>query len=219
MNIIFQNENLIVCEKPEGVLSQFDEKKENMVSLLTDITRCDVFPVHRLDKPSSGIMVYAKDNKTACILSEQIRNGDFIKKYLVCVHSKPSKEGIMTDFLFFDKKADKSYVVKKERKGVKKAELEYKTLESAVIENQTYSLVNVLLKTGRTHQIRAQFASRKMPVAGDRRYGAKDNFKSLALFSSQISFKNPVNNEFMHFKILPESSVFQHFKTINDNKI
>ena len=184
IDIIFENNDFIVCVKPVGVCSQND-KTVDMVKLLREQTGSDIYPVHRLDTAVGGTMVFAKNSKTAALLSKQISDGTFKKRYLAVVTGKPQQEsGVLKDLLFKDSSRNKTYVVNRERKGVKKASLEYEIL-SAV---DGYSLLSILLHTGRTHQVRVQFASRKTPLVGDGKYGCKDNRCTVALWSSEISF-------------------------------
>ena len=205
MEVLFEDKNLIVAIKERGLLSEEHESKPNMVTLLKEITKGEIFPVHRLDKDVGGVMVYAKTKKAAADLSKQVGDRTMDKIYYARLHGMPEeKEGDLEDLLYFDKGKNKSFVVKKERKGVKKALLSYKVLS----ENNDSALVEVKLHTGRTHQIRVQFASRKMPLYGDRRYGAKDDSKIIALWSEEISFIHPVTKEKMTFSRLPEESIF-----------
>ncbi len=198
MNIIFEDKHLIVCRKERGILSQDSDGRDTMPERLREHTKGEIFVVHRLDKEVGGLMVFAKTQKAAASLSKQVTDRTMKKEYLALVHGEPH-EGAMEDLLFFDKAKNKSFVVKKERRGVKKALLDYKTLERRNGE----SLVRVRLHTGRTHQIRVQFASRKMPLYGDRRYGARDESKAIALWSCSLSFAHPVTGEEMSFELLP----------------
>ncbi len=187
MEILFEDNELIVCIKERGLLSE-ESEKPNIVTLLKEHTKGEIFPVHRLDKDVGGVMVYAKTKKSAAELSKQAGDRTMEKTYLARIHGTPKeKSGVLEDLLFFDKQKNKSFTVKKERKGVKKAMLSYTVIDS----NETASLVQIKLMTGRTHQIRVQFASRKMPLCGDRRYGAKDDFKIIALWSEELSFMHP----------------------------
>ncbi len=184
IDILFENSDFVVCVKPIGIASQND-KSDDMVKILSQQTTSQIFPVHRLDTAVGGTMVFAKNSKTAALLSKQVSDGNFKKSYIAVVSGKPEeKNGTFEDLLFKDSSKNKSYVVKRERKGVKKAKLEYELLSS----NNDMSLVSVLLHTGRSHQIRVQFASRKMPLIGDGKYGSRDNRCTVALWSSKISF-------------------------------
>lgn len=175
-----------------------------MISLLEEHTGGAVFPVHRLDRETGGVMVYAKTPAAAAALSAQITQKQMKKEYLALVHGQAPDSGEMLDLLFYDRTKNKSFVVSKARKGVKEARLAYRTLCSEKRNGLPYSLVQVRLLTGRTHQIRVQFASRQMPLAGDRRYGAKDDFPVLGLWAYRLSFFHPVSKEPLIFTQPPE---------------
>ena len=202
----------MIVKKQSGVLSENTSGNiPGMVDLLKEKLSCDVFPVHRLDREASGVMVYATDKKGAARLSEEISQGKFKKEYLVIVHGVPEKEkGTMEDLLFKDSKKNKSYVVDRERKGVKKASLEYTLLGTKEVDGNKFSLVSVKLHTGRTHQIRVQFSSRNMPVVGDSRYGS-DKKTEMCLFSHSIGFENPYTKEQMTFECQPDGEFWDIF--------
>ena len=202
IDIVFENEDFVVCVKPVGVASQND-KAEDMVKILSAQTSSEIFPVHRLDTAVGGTMVFAKNSHTAALLSKQIVDGNFMKRYLAVINGVPKdKTAVLEDLLFKDLSKNKSYVVKRERKGVKKAKLEYSVL--AIADN--YSLIEILLYTGRSHQIRVQFASRKMPLLGDGKYGSKDNRCTVALWSYEICFF--YNDKLVSFKSEPEKGYY-----------
>ncbi len=182
IEILFEDEHLIFAVKPVGVLSQKGDK-ENMVDLLGG-----VYPVHRLDTAVGGVMVFAKTADCAKRLSVLISQNEVKKEYLAVLQGVPEEnKAVLKDLLFKDSAKNKTYVVKRERKGVKKASLEYEVLTV----KEDLSLVKVLLHTGRTHQIRVQFSSRKMPLLGDGKYGSKCNKCSVALWSHSSSFVHP----------------------------
>lgn len=196
MEILYDDKHIVVCIKPVGILSQADSGgNDSMISILSQKYGCDIFPLHRLDKGVSGVMVFAKTKQAASILSRDIAEHRLKKEYLALVHGKPQESGEMTDLLFKDSKKNKSYVVKRVRKGVKEAKLSYSLLKT----NGEVSLVQVLLHTGRTHQIRVQFASRQMPLLGDNKYGAVDNVENIGLLSYRITFNHPITKEKMIF--------------------
>lgn len=196
MEIICNNEEFVTVIKPFGVSSQENGRDGLPDIIKRELQLSEIYTVHRLDTVTSGVMVYAKTKKAAAVLSKGITDGTFQKEYLAVVHGEVSPEkGIMEDFLFKDSRKNKSFVVKSERKGVKKASLEYEVTE---VKNGL-SLVKIKLHTGRTHQIRVQFSSRRHPVYGDGKYGASDNIPFIALFSHRISFISPENGERVSF--------------------
>ena len=205
MEVLFEDENLIVAIKERGLLSEEHESKPNMVRSLKEVTGGEIYPVHRLDQDVGGVMVYAKTKSAAASLSAQAGDRTMKKTYLAILHGKPQEEsGTLEDLLFFDKGKNKSFVVKKERRGVKKALLNYRVIS----QKDGNALIEVELLTGRTHQIRVQFASRRMPLFGDRRYGAKDESRIIALWSKEISFLHPITKERMTFCKLSEEEIF-----------
>ena len=202
MKILYEDKNLAVVIKPPEILSQFSETEENAVSVLREMTGSDIFVISRLDRNVGGVMVFAKNPKTAADLTRQMQSGEFVKEYIAAVHGCPEDDkGVYEDLLFKDSRKNKSFVVKKERKGVKKASLEYEVIE----KRENISIVKIHLHTGRTHQIRVQFASRKMPLVGDGKYGAKDNVKNMGLFCRKITFINPKTKEVQMFLAEPEN--------------
>lgn len=198
MKIIFEDKDIVVAIKPPEIISQGDEKgRANALDILKDMTGSEIFPVHRLDKGVGGVMVFAKNSKSAAELSRQVSDRTMEKTYLALLHGEITEEkGRLEDLLFFDRGKNKSFVVKRERRGVKKALLDYECIE----KGDGRSLVKVKLITGRTHQIRVQFSSRGYPLFGDRRYGAKDEEKNIALLSKGISFLHPKTGERMSFE-------------------
>ena len=221
IEILHEDKDIIVCIKPVGISSQEnDDGSESMVSLLKEhLSKEQKAPyiavLHRLDVGVGGVMVYAKTKNAAAKLSAQIADKDLFKKqYLAAVCGKPEeKSGEYTDLLFKDTHLSKSFVVDKERKGVKKATLLYELLEYN--EKENLSLVRITLVTGRTHQIRVQFSSRKMPLSGDRKYGAKDGRHKIGLFSHSISFVHPTTGKQLSFSAFPkkDGEVFDNFTT------
>ena len=203
MDILYEDSAVIVCIKPRGILSQTDKNGgESMITRLSEHTGGEIYPVHRLDKETGGVMVYAKTQKAAAKLSRDISEHRFYKEYLALVHGVPEENsGTLCDLLFHDRAKNKSYVVKRERAGVKKAELYYEVLETKEKDGEKYSLLRVVLHTGRTHQIRVQLAHRKMPLSGDRKYGAKDAFENLGLLSAKLKFTHPETGEEMEFTV------------------
>lgn len=191
IEILYEDKYLLAWIKPAGVLSE-DGGMPDLLSAQLGEKR--IYCVHRLDKDVGGVMIFAKDGKTAASLSEAISAHRAKKEYLlVCQGIPGEKAGAFFDLLYHDKQKNKTYVVKKERKGVKDAELDYEVL--AVNEQANVSLVKATLKTGRSHQIRVQFASRKMPLAGDQKYGSSIKASRIALWSFRYTFAHPVTGE------------------------
>lgn len=182
IEILYEDKDIVFCVKPSGFSSETD-----LPNKLKEQLKSEIYTLHRLDTPVGGVMVYAKNKSAAAKIGKKIaENSDFEKTYLaVCEGEFEETEGKMEDLLFKDSRKNKSFVVKKERKGVKKALLSYEVLKTGEYKEKPCSLVRVTLKTGRSHQIRVQFASRKHPLLGDGKYGSKIN-TSLALFSHSI---------------------------------
>ncbi|MBP3939820.1 MAG: RluA family pseudouridine synthase [Clostridia bacterium] len=202
IEILFENSELVACVKPVGVASQND-KATDMVKLLEKQMNSNVFPIHRLDTAVGGTMVFAKTPKAAAELSKIVSEGQLRKRYLAVISGKPDKDSdVLEDLLFKDSSKNKSFVVKRERKGVRKAKLEYEVLGFC----DGMSLLRILLHTGRSHQIRVQFSSRKMPLVGDGKYGSRDNRCNVALWSEDISFK--WNSDEMTFMSKPDKTQF-----------
>lgn len=201
IEIIFEDEDILVVNKPSGILSEDSLKGEKgILSYLENDKRKTLHLLHRLDREVGGVMVIAKNKKSASFLSTEIANGGFKKEYLAVTDGVPEEDnGIYVDLLFKDSKKNRSYVVNRERKGVKKASLEFKT----VAKTDEKALVKVLLHTGRTHQIRVQFSSRKTPLTGDGHYGSTDRGCKIALYSHCVTFLHPKTKCTVVFKSLP----------------
>lgn len=204
MEILFEDKHIAVCIKPAGIISQSSGTDTDMIALLNahfeeNGKKAQAFPVHRLDRETSGIMVYAKNSRSAAELSKQAEQNKIKKHYYAVIHGTPEEKcGVLTDLLFRDKQKNKTFVVNRMRKGVRDASLEYKVIGEA----DGLSLLDILLHTGRTHQIRVQFASRKMPLIGDGRYGGGGG--KLALFSHTLEFLHPVTKEKLSFSAKPD---------------
>lgn len=191
--ITHQTKNLIICIKPCGISSEYAEGKPNMVSELERLTGCKtVKTLHRLDVGVGGIMVYAKNKDAAAKMSELIAQGKMKKQYSAIVHGVPeNKSAVLENILFKDARANKVYVVDRERKGAKKARLTYETVCTRQTPKGEASELFITLDTGRSHQIRAQFSHLGHPLFGDGKYGAKDNNGRICLMSKRISFVSP----------------------------
>ena len=200
IEILFQDQSILVCLKPPGVLSETG----GMPELLEKAAGGSVFCVHRLDRAVGGVMVYARTKEAAAALSAAIAAGRMEKRYLAVVCGRPDEEkGSLKDLLYHDPAHNKSFVVRRMRRGVREAELSYETLESAEVDGNMLSLLSVTLVTGRSHQIRVQFASRSLPLAGDGRYGSPVRDCDIALWSHSLAFPHPVTGEELRFSAPP----------------
>lgn len=202
--ILYEDNHLILVKKPVNVASQMVADGNSLPHRLEE-SGYSVKPVHRLDKPTGGVMVYARSDKAAAKLSALVGQHDrFQKEYLAVVQGCPdAREGTLTDLLYHDVRRNKSYVVNRPRKGVREAVLDYTVAETANTDEGTFSLVKVRLHTGRTHQIRVQFASRKMPLYGDSRYGGVKG-KALGLWSHQLTLPHPITGDTLTGESLPD---------------
>lgn len=197
--ILYADAAVAVVVKPAGVLSQGDAE-DAMPVLLQKRLGGAIFPVHRLDQPTGGVMVYARTQDAAAKLSAQMQSEAFGKEYLAVLDGTPEPaEGELHDLLFFDRQKGKSYAVRRKRAGVKDARLNYRALAQA----EGLTLVRVRLYTGRTHQIRVQFSSRGWPLTGDGKYGSRNNRCAPALWSAELHFAHPVTGETLTFRSQP----------------
>lgn len=216
LNVLYEDNHVIVVYKPENILSQSDITNDiDMLTLVKDYIKekynkpGNVYTglVHRLDRPTSGIMVFAKTSKAASRLSKQIQDSKFEKEYIAVVRGiLKEKQGSFADYL---EKKDTFSVISDSKHG-KYAKLTYEVMDENLKEQ--LSLVKIHLETGRHHQIRLQFASRGFPLYGDQRYGREDK-KQLCLVASSLTFVHPTKNETMKFSLdfLPDLEGFSKF--------
>lgn len=201
MNFLYLDDDIVVAIKPPRVLST--DEPGGMPSLVREAlgdAQADVRTVHRLDRVVGGLMVLARNAKSASELSRQIRENVFTKEYLAVVHGCPEMPvGELRDLLLRNKQERKTYVVPEPGKDVQEAILNYRVLNST----QALTRVGITLITGRTHQIRAQFSSRNMPLVGDRKYSLLEDDCEIALWSHKIGFYHPKSREFLTFTQLP----------------
>ena len=195
MEILYSDNALAVCVKPVGL-----DSEQEVPAALIQVLGGEIFPIHRLDKNVGGVMVYARTRQAAAALSRAIQEGSLVKEYVALVHGTPPETGDWEDLLFKDSAKNKVFVVKKERKGVKKARLGYRVLTSG-----PDSLVRIRLHTGRSHQIRVQFSHRGLPLLGDIRYGSKAAC-SPALWSCRLAFTHPVTKKAVDVTCPPPES-------------
>ncbi len=208
LNVIYEDNHIIVVVKPQNVPSQADESKdEDMLSLVKAYIKekynkpgeAFVGLVHRLDRPTGGIMVFARTSKAANRLSEQIKNGEFVKTYYCVTEGIPKElDGHIVNYL---KKVDNIVkIVPMSETGAKRAETIYNVLQT----NGKNALIKVNILTGRSHQIRVQMANLNAPIYGDGKYGKVNKLTNhLALWAGELSFKHPTKDETLYFKVYP----------------
>ena len=204
MNILYIDESIIVCEKPRRVLST-DEPGglPDLLRMELGDPKADIRTVHRLDRVVGGLMVLARSAAAASALSSQIRDGRFRKIYLAVIHGTLPEKGTLVDLLYRDKARKMTFVADQMAKGIQEASLSYEVINSS----QGMSRVRIELHTGRTHQIRVQFAGRGYPLVGERKYSERNDNCELALWSCELGFIHPISGEKMTF-ILEPPAVF-----------
>ena len=207
IEILKQAPSYVVCVKPRGVLSESAPDGRGMPQLLAAaLSLPDVYPVHRLDVTTAGLMVYATTQEAAGALSRALSDHRFHKTYLALCDGVPEPAiGVMEDELFFDRRKKQAFVVDKPRGGTKSARLTYRVLSERTVADKPCALCEVVLETGRTHQIRVQFASRRHPLLGDKKYGARLPYHGLSLWCRALSFPDPDTGETVSFALdMPE---------------
>ena len=204
MEILYSDADILVCIKPARVLST--DEPGGLPDLLREALgdpKADIRTVHRLDRVVSGVMVLARNAKAASDLSRQIREDEFEKEYLAVVHGCPDeREGTLRDLLYRDKARKMTMVASEMAKGVQEAILDYQVISSS----EAISRVRIQLHTGRTHQIRVQFASRGMPLVGERKYSTLEDPCEIALWSHRIGFCHPKTGEPVVFQKDPPAT-------------
>ena len=184
IELLKQTQRYVVCVKPVGTAAQ-GTQPEALPQLLSAQLGCEIFPVHRLDQMVGGVMVYAKTAQAAARLTQAMGQGQLEKTYLAVLTGCPAeKTGTLEDLLFHDRVKNKTYVVRRPRGGVRQARLQYEILA----EKDGLSLARIRLETGRTHQIRVQFASRGYPLLGDGKYGSRCSRCACALWAYRLVF-------------------------------
>lgn len=211
--IIYEDNHLIVVIKPHNIAVQADDSgDEDMLTIIKNYIKQrdkkagNVFLglVHRLDRPTGGVMVFAKTSKGAGRLSEQLKDKTLKKQYICVVNGKPQiAENRLTTYLKKDEKTNTVHIAPKLEQGAKEAILEYKVLDS----KDKLSLLQVNLITGRSHQIRVQMSGQlNCPLFGDFKYGDKAHGGNLALWAYGLSFLHPVSKKLMTFKVMPDTA-------------
>lgn len=219
LEVLYEDNHLIVVVKPANIPSQQDSSNDlDLLTMVKEYVKekyhkpgnVYIGLVHRLDRPVSGIMVFARTSKAAGRLSDQIRKNEFSKKYLAVVNGIIEKnEDTLVDYL---KKEDNGNTIVTNSNDGKKSVLNYKVLERNYDKNET--LVEIELETGRHHQIRVQFSSRNYPLCGDQRYGKMDKTQ-IALCSYKLEFNHPTTKKRMKFTIdMPNNGYWLNFKSV-----
>ena len=213
LKIIYEDNHIIVVEKPVNVPSQSDKTGDkDLLTMIKEYLKEKYHKqgeaylglVHRLDRPVGGVMVYAKTSKAAARLSEQIRQKQFSKKYLVIVDGKmEQKQGILEDYLWKNERTNTSKVVEEGTKNSKYAKLKYEVLK--YVPETNLSVLKITLETGRHHQIRVQLSHAGHSIYGDQKYGSRGKGKQIALWAYELSFIHPITKEKLNFTDMPET--------------
>jgi len=208
MKIVYEDKDVLVVEKPQGVPSQQDKTGDkDMLSLATEYVG-ETTLLHRLDRPVGGIMLFPKSQIASAKLNEQLRLKEISKVYLAVVCGVPEPKGELKDYLLKNGRLNTSKVVQKGTPNSKESVLYYETISTSCTEKYgKLSLVKINLITGRHHQIRVQFSDRNFSIFGDTKYKGSNRGtgKDLALFSYQIGFKHPTTSEYLEFKLTPSN--------------
>ena len=211
LNIAYEDNHIIVVVKPQNIPTQEDESKDkDLLTMVKEYIKekenkpgnVYVGLIHRLDRPTGGVMVFAKTSKAASRLSEQMKNGEFHKTYLAVINGKPrEKRAKLVNYLLKNARTNTVQVVPELTTNAKRAELEYEILEA----RDKVSLAKINLQTGRSHQIRVQMKNIGCPVYGDVKYGGDILAKghNLALWAYELRFIHPTTKENMTFKVYP----------------
>lgn len=224
VEILHEDADIIVCVKPYGMPAQGDKSRDTDVlsylkNHIFEEEEMEEEPylamVHRLDRPVGGIMVFAKNQKAAAGLSDQMQDGTMVKFYQAILTGElPAESGVLEDYLVRDGKNNTSKIVKKGTKGAKRAQLEYEVLDVFETDQGILSYVLIELITGRHHQIRVQMAERGAGIYGDTKYNplftkTKKKYQQIALFATRLEFEHPTSGNHMVFKCEPEGDVFE----------
>ena len=205
LQILYSDQDLLLCRKPAGIPSQPDPS--NQSDLLTTLSASykTVRLIHRLDTPTGGIMVFGLSPKAVAKLCTLVQDHEQFQKEYLAILSKPPAEdqGKLRDFLYHDKRSNKSFVTDKGRKGSKEAVLDYRVLAKA---EDGHTLVLVHLHTGRTHQIRVQFASRGLPLTGDGKYGSREKCPYIGLWAYRLTFPHPISEKNISASAVPDET-------------
>ncbi len=213
LNVLYEDNHVIVVIKPSGVPSQADKSGDiDMLTLVKAYIKekynkpGEVYLglVHRLDRMTSGLMVFARTSKAASRLSNSIREGDFKKEYIAALTGNLEQDGRLENYLFKDERTNISSVVESSKKNAKLAQLEYKVIGHTKYNEKEYTYTRIKLYTGRHHQIRVQFSHIGHPLFGDVKYGGIKG--DLALVACSLKFIHPTKDEYMEFEYMPDKT-------------
>lgn len=222
--VVYQDDQILVCEKPAGVPVQSDHSRDLDLQTALKLqlykqqeTEEEPYltAVHRLDRPVGGLMVFARSKEAAAELSRQIQENEFEKYYQAVVCGSPQAESdTLEDYLLKDGKTNTTKVVPEGTEGAKHAVLDYELIDQIETREGIFSWLLIILHTGRHHQIRVQFASRKMPLYGDTKYNplyqnTKKKYMQLGLYSTRLAFRHPLTGEKLVFKTEPRGEAFE----------
>lgn len=205
MQVLYSDAQIFVCVKEAGVASQSPGMPEQIAAYLRETEGVDapyIGVVHRLDREVAGVMVFARTEAAAAALSRQITAGEMKKEYVALLCGDVPDSGELTDLLYHDQRTNKTFVVDRMRRGVREARLAYEVIQRTEVDGAPRALVHIQLFTGRTHQIRVQFGSRRYPVVGDARYGGGKGKPHL--FSCALTLRHPTSGKEMRFTASPD---------------
>lgn len=214
LNVLYEDNQIIVVIKPHNIPTQADDSKDkDLLSMVKEYVKVKyekkgeayIGMVQRLDRPTGGIVVFARTSKAANRLCEQLKDHTFHKTYYAIVDGVPKqKTGVLVNYLKKDSKTNKVTIVPALESGAKKAELEYKMLET----NGKESLLEIQIKTGRSHQIRVQLSNIGLPICGDAKYNknVKNFSNNMSLWAGKVNFVHPVSKDKLLFMVCPDTA-------------
>ena len=222
--IIYEDKNIIVCNKPFGMLSCKDKKAIDLdlFTIIKDTKNINNLSIiNRLDRGVGGLIIFSKNNKYTSILTEYMKNHTFTKNYLAVTYNKAKDSDYLENYLMKNQRLNISKIVNKNSPNAKKAILSYKKLDEIQLQDKTYSLLDIDLKTGRHHQIRTQLSNANLPLYNDIKYNKnlkrKIENNNLGLFCYKMSFLEPFTNKLLSFVVYPkDEKIFKQFKIIKD---
>lgn len=206
IEILYKDRDMLICKKPAGVPSQPDPTgQDDLLSALSK-NYPTVKLIHRLDTPTGGVMVFGLSQKATAKLGTMVQDHEsFCKEYLAVLSSSPdNEEGTLRDYIYHDKRVNKAFIADSARKGCKEAVLDYRVIAKA---EEGHTLVLVRLHTGRTHQIRVQFASRGLPLVGDGKYGSREKCPFIGLWAYRLTFPHPIKGTTVSVLADPDKNI------------